>query len=81
MVNDALRSLGIPIGDVNSETFEDEAFFSRVPMTLKDSYVRLGTFRDDIKQNSINPNIQLCHEYCYEFSKMLLRICKNALEI
>ena len=67
MVNDALRSLGIPIGDVNSERFEDEAFFSRVPMTIKGSYERLGTFRDDIKQNSINPNIKLSG-----FSKMLL---------
>ena len=47
MVSDALRSLGIPIGDVNSERFEDEAFFSRVPMTVKGSYERLGTFRDE----------------------------------
>ena len=58
MVNDALRSLGIPIGDVNSERFEDEAFFSRVPMTLKNSHERLGTYRDHIQHNSINPNIK-----------------------
>ena len=47
MVDEALRSLGIRIGDVNSERFEDEAFFSRVPMTVKGSYERLGTFRDE----------------------------------
>ena len=47
MVNEALLSLGIPIGDVNNEKFEDEAFFSRVPMTVKGSYERLGTFRDE----------------------------------
>ena len=45
MVTAALRSLSIPIGDVNSERFEDEAFFSRVPMTLKNSHERLGTYR------------------------------------
>ena len=58
MVNDALRSLGIPIGNVNSERFEDESFFSSVPMTIKGSYERLGTFRDYIIQNSINLNMK-----------------------
>ena len=49
MVSAALRTLGIPIGDVNSARFEDEAFFSRVPMTLRGSYERLGTFREFVE--------------------------------
>ena len=40
----AISSLGFPIGDVNSEKFEDKGFWHSIPMAL-DNGARHGTFK------------------------------------
>ena len=40
----ALRSIGLPFGDVNSEKLEGEGFWYSIPLTLENG-ARRGTFR------------------------------------
>ena len=40
----ALRSIGLPFGDVNCERFENEGFWDSLPLTLENG-ARRGTFR------------------------------------
>ena len=44
----ALQSLGLPIRNINNENNEDEGFFYRAPMALKNG-ARQGTYRIGIQ--------------------------------
>ena len=48
VVINALQALGIPIRNVNDEGNQDEGFFSRTPMALKNG-ARQGTYREQIQ--------------------------------
>ena len=45
VATEALRSLGIPIGNVNSKNLEDEGFWSQAALTLENGR-RHGTYRE-----------------------------------
>ena len=46
----ALQSLGLPIRNVNNENNQDEGFFYRTPMALKNG-ARQGTYRREIQSS------------------------------
>ena len=50
VVIDALRGIGLRLGNVNSQEFEDQGFWYRAPVALKNG-VRRGTFRIEIQFN------------------------------
>ena len=48
VIADALGTLGIPIGDVHTEEYEDEGFWYQVPVSLQDG-LRLGNFKQFVE--------------------------------
>ena len=52
VVIDALRSLGIPIGNVNNENLEDEGFWHQTHLSLENGR-RHGTYRERIQLSLI----------------------------
>ena len=64
---DALRGIGLRVGNVNGKEFEDQGFWYQTPLALKDGR-RRGTFRIDIQfTNGKNNNIRFIFKTCLTF--------------